>query len=1437
MATPKVLIKRSSVAGRIPTTGDLDYGELAINFQDGKIYYKDASNNIKAFVDSARVQAIADAVEVTAQAQLDSAEVTSLIDAAYIQARQNNFLDSALAIQLIDSAYVQLRQTLVGEAGVDSAGVVTIINTTVNQSFVRNLETPNPTFGNDFVDSNAVEAIITQPYVRNFETPNPTLGNDFVDSGQVELIVDSSYVQNRQIKYTTADFVDSAGVSDIILGDVTTSYVRDRQIKYTTADFPDSAGVQLIVDTNYIRGKADSNYIKTAIDSAYVVGIADSAYIKTVQYGDDEKLTFGANPDLEIYHNSTQNKNYVLAYGGGNITIGGQNVILGGLAGTTTNLKSTSGAGIELYHGGTKRLETSTSGVGVTGKITGLTDPTASQDAATKSYVDAKVASGTDSATVSAIILADVDSAYVRARAADQELSTTDSVSFAGLTVSGNLTVTGTTTEVNTVVYTINDPLLHLADSNEQSDVVDIGHIGHYYRNGQRRHTGIFRDASNEEYYIFNNMVDSAFDSVLPPNVINRSATDFELSILNVGTLRGIYAGFDSDFTQKSTTNLSEGSNLYYTKTRVDSDISAAFDDSSNTVNVTINNFVTDTVDSAYVLARVNDAPFLDSTYTTALIDTNYVQARQVKYNTSNFTDSAFVTGLPVSTFTNDANYLDSTTVQGVIDQTYVTGLIDTTYLDSAETIALIDSAHVQLHALDGDKSLNGLKALQFIHDSDAATYTVTVASKDASHRYQGTGSGSGYKIDGTFAPTIVMNPGNTYRFDLSDATNGSHPLYFYYDAAKTTQYTTNVVNNYSSNSAGSAGSYIEITITDATPPVLHYQCGNHGYMGNMIFTQTRNLTGFDTDDLTEGSTNLYHTTTRVNTAIDNRVDQTFVDNLAVNYSSLTGTPTIPTLGGDFVDSAQVEAIIDSAYVQLRQSGGEITIQEEGTPLSTAATTLNFVGSAVTASGTGTTKTITISQAEGGTDSATVVSIINTTVDSAYVQLREAAGGGAGGLDSALVTQLVDSAYVTARQSGTVNITDAITQTVFYYTADSGQTTFTGADDDGGTLAYTTNKIAVYINGLYQQETADYTATNGTSVVLTEAADSGDIIAIETLKGSNLTSQPIFRKVYHYTATNGQTAFTGADDFSDTLTYKAGRVQAYLNGIMLIGTTDFTATDGSTVNLTVGADSGDIVSIEKLDGTGMGIDSAVANTLIDARVTQSFVNNLNVDAETLGGRDSSYLLNYNNFTNTPTIPTLGNDFVDSDEVVTLITANAIDSAAVIALIDSAYVQAREGAGGGGTVDSATTIAIVEDELAVFSVGDLVGADGNPGDALISDGDGTASWNGNVALSYEFKVNYDSLGVISSVSDLPTGFTADSTGSTSIIISHNTGRSVKDISYNSYVSGTLKLRHPSRDSADVVTYAVADRLNKFTATVGIANTGADADQYAWVNITF
>lgn len=48
----KVLLKKSSVSSNAPGTGDLDYGEIAINYADGRLYYKNSSNQIKNFVDS-----------------------------------------------------------------------------------------------------------------------------------------------------------------------------------------------------------------------------------------------------------------------------------------------------------------------------------------------------------------------------------------------------------------------------------------------------------------------------------------------------------------------------------------------------------------------------------------------------------------------------------------------------------------------------------------------------------------------------------------------------------------------------------------------------------------------------------------------------------------------------------------------------------------------------------------------------------------------------------------------------------------------------------------------------------------------------------------------------------------------------------------------------------------------------------------------------------------------------------------------------------------------------------------------------------------------------------------------------------------------------------------------------------------------------------------
>ena len=129
---------------------------------------------------------------------------------------------------------------------------------------------------------------------------------------------------------------------------------------------------------------------------------------------------------------------------------------------------------------------------------------------------------------------------------------------------------------------------------------------------------------------------------------------------------------------------------------------------------------------------------------------------------------------------------------------------------------------------------------------------------------WHGSGSSAGYNINGIEAPHLHLIPGNTYVFNQSDSTNSGHPLRFYYDAAKTTAYSSGVTT---AGSPGNSGAHTTIIATADTPMVLHYQCSAHGYMGNSAGFNTRNLTGFDTADLTEG-TNLYHTSARAIAAV-----------------------------------------------------------------------------------------------------------------------------------------------------------------------------------------------------------------------------------------------------------------------------------------------------------------------------------------------------------------------------------------------------------------------------------------------------------------------------------------------------------------------------------------------------------------------------------------
>ena len=81
---------------------------------------------------------------------------------------------------------------------------------------------------------------------------------------------------------------------------------------------------------------------------------------------------------------------------------------------------------------------------------------------------------------------------------------------------------------------------------------------------------------------------------------------------------------------------------------------------------------------------------------------------------------------------------------------------------------------------------------------------------------------------------------------------------------------------------------------------------------------------------------------------------------------------------------------------------------------------------------------------------------------------------------------------------GWINAGSAVNGTAnrFKYTATASQTTFSGADDDGNTLAYDAGYADVYLNGVKLVNGSDFTATSGTSIVLASGASASDILEV-----------------------------------------------------------------------------------------------------------------------------------------------------------------------------------------------------------------------------------------------------------------------------------------------------------------------------------------------------
>ena len=183
-------------------------------------------------------------------------------------------------------------------------------------------------------------------------------------------------------------------------------------------------------------------------------------------------------------------------------------------------------------------------------------------------------------------------------------------------------------------------------------------------------------------------------------------------------------------------------------------------------------------------------------------------------------------------------------------------------------------------------------------------------------------------------------------------------------------------------------------------------------------------------------------------------------------------------------------------------------------------------------------------------------------------------------------------AYIKKSVGGTESIVEVGVQsgsfesmTHYLYNASANQTTFSGTDANNESLTYTAGQILVFLNGVFL-DPDDYTASNGTSVVLDDGAKSSDYLEIISL-GAGAGAKLTGISVYEFTATANQTVLTGADENGNTLAYTPGKVLVFLNGVLMDNrtSTDYTETNTSTITFSAGLQVSDTIIIKSYDGS------------------------------------------------------------------------------------------------------------------------------------------------------------------------------------------------------------------------------------------------------------
>jgi hypothetical protein len=205
---------------------------------------------------------------------------------------------------------------------------------------------------------------------------------------------------------------------------------------------------------------------------------------------------------------------------------------------------------------------------------------------------------------------------------------------------------------------------------------------------------------------------------------------------------------------------------------------------------------------------------------------------------------------------------------------------------------------------------------------------------------------------------------------------------------------------------------------------------------------------------------------------------------------------------------------------------------------------------------------------------------------------------------------------------------------VYKFTATSGQTAFTGTDDDGNTLAIKPTAEMVTLNGIVLESGADYTVTSSTLTLLAGAtvSDEVNVYAFGNFELADhynkVTSDARYAQtVNHYTKTEGDARFEPIDSAYT----KAEGDARYLQSVAAdsVGASELKVTGNGTAGQYLGSDADGTftwtsISADPTMGGDLSGTASNAQIVANAVGTTEIANSAVTDAK-IAGMSSSKL--------------------------------------------------------------------------------------------------------------------------------------------------------------------------------------------------------------------